>query len=392
MWQGGAAEFPPRGAARLPRIVAALQQGAPVSGALAALRTRRRIRGAAAALSAGTITATAGDGQVTIAQGSAPSGGSGGSYTRTLYRSLAEAALGDLVGTVTLPYVDTGRTNGVPLYYTLRVSDGTTTADTPQVGPRTPVAVGGGAAPDFSDDFSAGAKHSTAVLTWGQGNAVPVTSTNPPPGATHALAFDYFAGPGHPIAEERFVMQPATELWFEWMWGLPPASSGATPFSMAKELPNKFFALWSGGANDYSAAGGLNIVQEFWWRASTSTPGALDIYPRVVMIKRDARPADGTSTKHAGQITNAALGTHVRMRVHVKLASSATATDGFYRCWRDDVLILSLENFGIWPASDAYPPSLSAGYLMGEHDGEYPYAVRYTAGLFDRWTSNPGWG
>lgn len=91
------------------------------------------------ALSAGTITATAGDGQVTISRVTAPSGAI---TTRTLYRSTAAGTLGAEVTTFTgtFPFTDSGRQNGTTLYYTLRVSDGSATADTPQTAGVTPAA------------------------------------------------------------------------------------------------------------------------------------------------------------------------------------------------------------------------------------------------------------
>lgn len=85
------------------------------------------------ALDAGTIVATAGDGKVTISEGTPPSGGTG-SYTRQLYRSTSSGTKGSaLSGATSLPYEDEDVENDETYYYTLTVSDGETTADTPQV-------------------------------------------------------------------------------------------------------------------------------------------------------------------------------------------------------------------------------------------------------------------
>src|SRR5690606_1982284 len=103
-------------------------------------------------LSAGTIVASAGDTQVTISQGAAPSGGAGAPYTSSLYRSTTAGQKGTLiVPSLTLPHVDTGRTYGTTYFYTREVSDGQSTADTPQVSatPQEPSAV----LPLYETDF-----------------------------------------------------------------------------------------------------------------------------------------------------------------------------------------------------------------------------------------------
>lgn len=85
-------------------------------------------------LSAGTIVALPGDEQVTISEGAAPSGGTGGPYTSSLYRSLSSGQKGTLiVPSLTLPYVDEGLVNDTAYYYVREVSDGVSTVDTPQV-------------------------------------------------------------------------------------------------------------------------------------------------------------------------------------------------------------------------------------------------------------------
>jgi hypothetical protein len=89
---------------------------------------------------------------VTITETSAPANAAG-AVTRALYRSTTAGQLGTLVSAVTLPHEDQGRTNGVALYYTLRVSDGSTTADTPQVS-ATPQAAGGTSALILGANFN----------------------------------------------------------------------------------------------------------------------------------------------------------------------------------------------------------------------------------------------
>lgn len=84
-------------------------------------------------LDAGSISAVAGDTEVTISQSVAPSGGSG-SYSRQLYRSTSGGSKGSAVsGATSLPYDDTGLSNGTEYFYTLDVSDGVSTASTSQV-------------------------------------------------------------------------------------------------------------------------------------------------------------------------------------------------------------------------------------------------------------------
>lgn len=85
------------------------------------------------ALDAGSITATPGDGTVTITENVAPSGGTA-PYTRNIYRSTTNGVLGSLVeADIAYPYPNAG-TNGTPYYYTLRVVDNAAAeADTAQV-------------------------------------------------------------------------------------------------------------------------------------------------------------------------------------------------------------------------------------------------------------------
>ncbi|MEW5926214.1 MAG: hypothetical protein AB1941_01885 [Gemmatimonadota bacterium] len=122
-------------------------------------------------LDAGTIVATPGDGQVTISQGDAPSGGSG-PYTRTLYRSTAAGQLGTAVLTFvgTYPFEDTGRTHGTTYYYTLRISDGSAVDDSPQESATPEAPAGSYLPPDLaSDDFDNQALGAGLSNPWGGG-------------------------------------------------------------------------------------------------------------------------------------------------------------------------------------------------------------------------------
>jgi hypothetical protein len=130
-------------------------------------------------LSAGTIIATAGDGQVTISQGAAPTGTI---TSRTLYRSTVVGEPGAEVAafTGTFPFTDSGRQNGTTLYYTLRVGDGSATADSPQTGPVTPTAASTGSTLIAKVDFEDG---TSGVFTTGMQSPGSVTIvTDPTPG------------------------------------------------------------------------------------------------------------------------------------------------------------------------------------------------------------------
>lgn len=84
-------------------------------------------------LDAGSITATPGNEEIVIAEGTAPSGGTE-SYTRDLYRSTDGSRGTLLAGDVTLPYTDETATDpGTTYSYTQEVDDGEGTDDSEQV-------------------------------------------------------------------------------------------------------------------------------------------------------------------------------------------------------------------------------------------------------------------
>lgn len=109
-------------------------------------------------LSAGSIIAAAGDGKVVITEDVAPQGGTG-TYTRQVYRSTTQGTPGSPVqGATALPHTDFGVSNATTYYYTLQVSDGSAAADSPQVGPVTPVSAGTGGVLIYAHDFNDGTR------------------------------------------------------------------------------------------------------------------------------------------------------------------------------------------------------------------------------------------
>lgn len=279
-------------------------------------------------LVAGSISADAGDTEVTISEGSAPSGGSG-SYTRQLYRSTSSGSKGSAIsGATSLPYTDTGLTNGTTYYYTLEVDDGSTTADTSQVS-ATPAA-SGGAGDILDDDFES-----------------------------------YSLG----AFQAQLGSSPWTELWEP----RDPTFIVNDPLGERGKVARLHFSTGAGDANDSNAAltkkfggnGQRNFFAGAWYLIPADEVEGTEGWQRKLMYFKDVNEDDGnhvviTSGFGSG---NGSLSIPIRIIVnylgsdvggytgieipigewfHLEtqiVANTGTNVDGMHRVWLDGTLV-----------------------------------------------------
>jgi hypothetical protein len=326
-------------------------------------------------LSAGTIIATAGDGQVVVTQGIAPQGGTG-PHTRQLYRSTIPAVLGSLVATdPAYPYVDAGLANGQTVHYTLWVSDGSDVDDTDQVS-ATPQ--GASVNPLFVDSFDSGtraAKQNGAG--WQQTGASRITTARAYDG-THAMEFTYPAtapGVGYP-EEERFDLPQLRELWIRYYFYLPAnfVHRASSPSN------NKFLRLWGDDPNygnnnpkvglsfDHVSGRSDLYIQ---WGDGTRTINGQEGNPQWCWL-------DGFSATRRGQWHEFLL--------HAKLSSTPTDADGVFECW----MFGEHKTTGptvLWGSNaDNY---FATGYLMGHSNSGYDVTTTFYIDRFRVYTSDP---
>lgn len=356
-------------------------------------------------LDAGTITATAGDGTVQIAEGTPPSGGSG-SYTRDLYRSTSSGQKGSLLASdISLPYDDDTAENDTTYYYTLEVSAGEDTDDTPQVS-ATPEAASE-VEPFFSDDFAGGQKSDANGFQWG---GTPLSDDIAHSG-THSMRFDFGpvepGGGSHWWSEERFSLgRSVSELWVEFYIYFPDGSEGIGHPTMGPSARyrqewvsgspnNNKLAYWWGEAYEREPLAG--------WETWTNDSSGNQAYTNLartegnrdgdsVLVRRPSHNPPGTLNGGSGSgicASDADRGRWIQVRMHLKIADIGVS-NGEFHLWKDGVLIGRIENDPWWDEGET-ANHISAGYVMGYDNARF---AEYTAVYLDSfkfYDTDPGW-
>lgn len=316
-----------------------------------------------------------GDTEVTVSESTAPSGGTT-PYVRNLYRSTSSGSKGSSIASaVTLPYTDTGRTNGTPYYYTLEVVDNVAaTADTAQVS-ATPSA--SGATTLFYDDFASGDKsHTQNGISWGSDFYTYVTTLHPEGANVYSLEFRQ--GESINIAEQRWQgMADLTEVYLEWSLYMPDGSEtpslGPACEVQGPGANDKFLRVWS-DPEDTSRIG-----------ASTFGSGG------VGSLGLEYRYNDGSELWAMGQgpapypttplITPALLGQWVRIRIHFKTATAAN-NDGVAQFWINDSLVLDVPDLANYPYPSGAGNTYTDGYLLGAANSGFQAGQKMFIGYF----------
>lgn len=327
-------------------------------------------------LDAGTITATAGDGTVRIAEGTPPSGGSG-SYTRDLYRSTSSGQKGSVLASgVTLPYDDDTAENGTTYYYTLEVDDGSTTDDTPQVS-ATPEAASE-VEPFFSDGFESGdLSHTQNGFVWSTIDPDVVVTSALPRTGTYSMEMRF---PGS-NAEERFAMgRNVTRLWMEW-WVNPADWQHASGIV----TNDKFLALWGGPTYNQ---GGSPI---FWLEFRPMNNEGPDSYLNARYNNANS-PLSLNLASYQNWITDEGpmeRNGWSRMRLHLDVGD-VDQSNGIVRVWTDDVLCIDETEVPFAVSDPAIGNYFSHGYLMGSANSDPEDHTWYIDDV-KFYDEDPGW-
>jgi len=257
--------------------------------------------------------------------------------------------------------------------------------------PRVAAAGGGGGItePFFTESFAGGQFNNANGFTWdGTGSTpssprVSISSARARTG-THSLQFSY--NPTMPNvdqqAEQRFALgRDCSEFALEFYWYLP--SNFNNP-SSNKKLWEWWRDLY--GGEDGAWAGGmefnLNVGVDNFHPISTTdlsnvlsdiTGGALN-----EMLVADGGPLN--------------VGAWNRMRYYLKAASSRGASDGIYKFWGNDTLVINVTNGRFHNHTDTTGPAvIRNGYLMGYANAGYSEPTVFNIDDISMWDTNPGW-
>lgn len=298
-------------------------------------------------LSAGGIIATAGNGQVTITQGTAPTGTI---TSRTLYRSTTAGQLGTAVVAFVgaYPFIDTGRANATSYYYTLRVSDGSATADTPQAS-ATPVAAGGSSILLLSHDWESGGWGPITPPT--TGNAADYAIVTAPPwfgtGKAAEINFHRDSLEDENLDKNRsFYITQAED-------GTPIANFLGTGQSWGSELYVEFdvgFGTPTFSGHDWTAHQGKILYWQFgnpnneaaaprqdWVLTTWANAGGNGLYYEV--ISGGKVEVNDLSEREWVQVGHLPWDTKVRIGLGWKINSGPTTPDAELRFWANGVLL-----------------------------------------------------
>lgn len=233
-----------------------------------------------------------------------------------------------------------------------------------------------GVAPLFVENFDSGARSSGNGFTWSSSGPRVAVSNNISRSGQYSLAFQY--GPDttgqDSSAEQRFNLGVnAQEVWFEYYLFVPQNWIHRT------QAPgnNKFFVAW---ANSYSTVGDIQIVFEYE-RQSDSTSEV-----RVLSMNGGAN-VNGTKFTHL--LGTSMRGQWVRVRIHLKAATTSSSNDGVIRLWRDDSLVYSYSTHALnFSGGNNF---FRNGYLLGWSNSGYTEPTTFYVDDFSVYTSNPGW-
>jgi hypothetical protein len=231
----------------------------------------------------------------------------------------------------------------------------------------------------FSDGFETGnGSYTENGFKWnGGGGRVSVTKEKPHTG-TYSVRFVF--GPNPPgeddWSELRFDMGAIqNELWIEYYLFVPENYE----HRMDGVSHNKFLALW--GSKQYSAPDQLQLFISTWPAGKAGWQSAAFI----------AAWADEDEVQAPEELFNfigdAHRGSWIRVRYHIKPASTRTARDGDIEMWRDDTKIMSYNAVGWFHSVEN---GFRNGYLMGWSSSGFAEETKIYLDDFKVFIQDPG--
>ncbi len=232
----------------------------------------------------------------------------------------------------------------------------------------------------FSDGFETGdGSHTENGFKWnGGGGRVRVSPDNP---RTGNYSLEFIFGPNPPgeqdWSEVRFDMGAIREdLWIEYYLYVPPNYEHRRD----NTWHNKFLALW--GSRDYSQGDQLFLFINTWPASHTGWISGAYV---AAWADEDQVSAYDELYDFIGE---AHRGTWIRVRYHVKPASTATARDGIVEMWRDDTKLMDYRSV---PFFHSVENGFRNGYLMGWSSSGFTEETHIFIDDFKVSLYDPGW-
>jgi hypothetical protein len=232
----------------------------------------------------------------------------------------------------------------------------------------------------FSDGFETGDRsHTENGFKWyGGGGRVYVSSDNPRTG-DYSLEFVFGPNPpgGQDWSEIRFDMGAIREeFWMEYYLYVPENYEHRRD----NTYHNKFLALW--GSRGYDEGNQLFLFINTWPARDAGWISGAYV----------AAWADDDQVSAYNDLFNfigdAHRGTWIRVRYHVRPATTATAKDGIVEMWRDDTQLMSYHSVPFFhPVENGF----RNGYLMGWSSSGFTEETHIFIDDFKVSLYDPGW-
>ena len=143
---------------------------------------------------------------------------------------------------------------------------------------------------------------------------------------------------------------------------------------------NKFLALW--GSLAYSQEGQLQLWINTW---PANSPGWQSKAYVAAWVDEDEVRVPSVAPDF---IADSHRGSWIRIRYHIKPASSPTANDGAIEMWRDDSKLLDLTSVGWYHSGEN---GFRHGYLMGWSSSGFTQETKIFLDDFKVSVHDPGW-
>ena len=232
----------------------------------------------------------------------------------------------------------------------------------------------------FSDGFETGDRsHTENGFKWyGGGGRVYVSSDNPRTG-DYSLEFVFGPNPpgGQDWSEIRFDMGAIREeFWMEYYLYVPENYEHRRD----NTYHNKFLALW--GSRGYDEGNQLFLFINTWPARDAGWISGAYV----------AAWADDDQVSAYNDLFNfigdAHRGTWIRVRYHVRPATTATAKDGIVEMWRDDTQLMSYHSVPFFhPVENGF----RNGYLMGWSSSGFTEETHLFIDDFMLYIEDPEW-
>ena len=232
----------------------------------------------------------------------------------------------------------------------------------------------------FSDGFETGnVSHTENGVEWYWGGGKVSVSKEQPHTGDYSLRFVFGPNPpgGQDWSEIRFDMAAIRgELWIEYYLYVPENYEHRRD----NTYHNKFLALW--GSKGYDEGNQLFLFINTW---PAKDAGWLSGAYVAAWADDDQVSAYDDLFNFIGDVHR---GTWIRVRYHVRPATTATAKDGIVEMWRDDTQLMSYHSVPFFhPVENGF----RNGYLMGWSSSGFTEETHLFIDDFMLYIEDPEW-